>query len=150
MPPVARLKHYERGTPQRQLQDALDARFANAEKFFVLIAKELTIRQDSASGAYYGFLAGTRALPKAHREIYRRELSIDDSVLDAIDDGRTITTPVRRDRLEELSDKLGDSLAVQARLVRQVRALQARVRKLEAQRGAVAAEAKSPRSRSAR
>lgn len=103
-----RWKQYEAETPQRELQDALDERYTNAEEFFAQLAGMLTIRQDSASGTFYGFLNGNRPLPKAHRAAYTKLLDVTPELLDKIDDARGVTTPQRRDRLAEVEAEVED------------------------------------------
>lgn len=152
MPPVAKkpTADFEEGTPRWLLQDALDQRFDNAEEFFKRVAKAATIRQESASSTYYGFLAGRRSLPKAQRPVYLRELGVTDELLDEVDALRSVTTPRRRDRLEEVAKALADSLERLAKIDRELRRLRSRVGTLEAQRAAAATAPKSPRKRVSR
>jgi len=136
MPPVAkrRVEDYEEGSPRWQLQAALDDRFGNAEEFFKLVADAATIKQQSASSTYYGFLKGSRPLPKPQWAVYMRELGVSRELLLEVDGLRSIDTPKRRDRLKELETKLVESEEAQAKLTRQIRLLRTRVGKLEAAR----------------
>jgi uncharacterized coiled-coil protein SlyX len=152
MPPVAkrRAAEYPKGSPRWKLQRALDGRFDNAEDFFKLVAEGATIGQVSASSTFYGFLAGRRSLPKAQRAIYLKELGVTGQLLDQVDALRHIDTPKRRDRLEELAADLADSMEAQAKMSREIRLLQGRVRKLEAQRAPASDASNSPQKRSSR
>lgn len=140
MPPVAKRQtvDYEPGSPRWKLQAALDARFDNAEEFFKRVAKAATIHPESASSTYYGFLAGRRSLPKGQRPVYLKELGVTDELLDEVDALRSIDTPKRRDRLEELEATLAEGMEAGAKLARQLSRLQARVKQLEDQRAPAA------------
>jgi hypothetical protein len=109
--PVARKwLDYPEGTPQRALLSAVDARYNDSERFFEAVAKRAKITPDSASGTFYAFLKGNRALPNSHRVAYLALLkNLEPAVLDQIEALRTqpVATPKRRDRLAAV-EKLAD------------------------------------------
>jgi hypothetical protein len=150
MPPVAkRFIRYAARTPHRVLQDAVLAHFDPLELFFASVADELKIQRDSVAGTYYGFMRGKRALPDSHKQAYMRLTGVSEDVLDAIEGARSLQKPERRDRLEEVAERLDGSLVKQRELTDQLSELEARVQKLEVQRRAAPAASKGPRSRSA-
>lgn len=106
---------YPEGTPQRELQDAVQARYPGPlVAFFDAVAAAAKITRKSAGGTYYAFLRGSRGLPDDQRAAYVSLIGVDASVLDDIDDLRErALTPPRRDRLAEVEaalNRLGPQL----------------------------------------
>lgn len=78
-----RWRQYEQGTPQRKLQDAVNAAYPERlEDFFEAVAQALGIQRDSASGTFYAVLRGKRPLPEAHRDLYVELVGVPPAVLD--------------------------------------------------------------------
>ena len=134
MTPVARVRvQYEPGSAQAALMAAVERRYPNRfESFFEAVASRLNITRDSASGAFYGFLAGRRGLPDDHRGAYRALLRVTDELLDEVGAQRSpVSTPRRRDRLEELEAKVDDLTKALEKARRATAAIQRRVVALE-------------------
>lgn len=109
--PVARLNaYYDTGTPQAAVLAVVDSRYPESrEAFFKDVAARCKITPDSAAGAFYGFLRGSRALPRHHRAVYLELLSISPEDLDAVAAEREgeVDQP-RRGRLEELEAEVAE------------------------------------------
>jgi hypothetical protein len=85
--PVAK-RHlvYPEGSPQRALQDVLDARYpGDLSQLFGAIAKRLGIGPKSVSGTYYAVLRTARSLPVEHRKLYIELAGVPTEILDEVE-----------------------------------------------------------------
>lgn len=82
--PVAhRYRLFAEGTPQRDLQDAVETRFANQADFHREVGQLIKVTAASAKGTFHAFLNDKRPLPKNHRAAYIK-LGIAESLLDKV------------------------------------------------------------------
>lgn len=99
MPPVTPKRQivYAEGTPQQELLDAVDAKFATQRAFVKAVARKVGNAESAVNSTFYGFLGGRRSLPDPQRRAYMKLTGIRGDVLDAVE-VRRIRRPARRFR----------------------------------------------------
>jgi hypothetical protein len=129
MPPVARRwLRFEENDPRSFVLQAIDERFPESlELFFDQVGHDLGIRPDSASSSFYGFMRGSRPLPKSHKRAYERFAGISPALIEQIEATRARPLAPPLDLMADLQAQVNEM----ARRLRKVDELEHEVRRVD-------------------